>query len=125
IKLFSPKIDEVFMSFPENSNTFQIISSTNGFAGMVTVPWSERTKTAEQLQLEASVGLAKIPGVRVIPLTPPSLPGGGTFPVDIVLASTAEPERLEEFANQLVQKAFGSGLYIYADSDLKFDQPQA
>jgi multidrug efflux pump len=125
IKLFSPRIDEVFQSFPENANTFQIISSTAGFAGMVTVPWSERTKTAEQLQIEASVELGKIPGVRVITVTPPALPGGGTFPVDIVIASTAEPQQLIEFANQLVGKAFTSGLFMFADADLKFDQPQA
>jgi multidrug efflux pump len=52
------------------------------------------------------------------------LPGGGNFPVDFVIASAAEPEQLSEFANQLVLKAFKSGLFIYADSDLKFDQPQ-
>jgi multidrug efflux pump len=69
--------------------------------------------------------LSRIPGVRVIPLTPPPLPGGGDFPVDLVIASAAEPEQLQEFANQLVQKAFASGLFIYADADLKFDQPQA
>ena len=68
--------------------------------------------------------LSKIPGIRVIPLTPPPLPGGGDFPVDLVIASAAEPERLQEFANQLVQKAFASGMFIFADADLKFDQPQ-
>src|SRR4029450_1972796 len=30
-----------------------------------------------------------------------------------------------EFANQLVGKAFASGKFMYADTDLKFDQPQA
>src|SRR6185295_16331009 len=29
-----------------------------------------------------------------------------------------------EFGNQLVQKAFASGLFMFADTDLKFDQPQ-
>ena len=67
----------------------------------------------------------KIPGIRVIPLTPPPLPGGGDFPVDLVIASAAEPQQLGEFAGQLVQKAFASGLFIFADADLKFDQPQA
>ena len=65
------------------------------------------------------------PGVRVIPMIPTPLPGGGDFPVDLVIASTAEPERLVEIANTLVAKAFGSGLFLFADSDLKFDQPQA
>ena len=69
--------------------------------------------------------LSKIPGIRAIPLTPPPLPGGGDFPVDLVIASPAEPQQLGEFANQLVQKAFASGLFIFADADLKFDQPQA
>ena len=56
---------------------------------------------------------------------PPPLPGGGDFPVDLVIASAAEPQQLSDFANQLVQKAFASGLFIFADADLKFDQPQA
>ncbi|HKC12872.1 MAG TPA: efflux RND transporter permease subunit, partial [Vicinamibacteria bacterium] len=62
---------------------------------------------------------------RAIPRTPAPLPGGGDFPVDLVIASTAEPKQLNEVANKLVMKAFGSGLYIFADADLKFDQPQA
>ncbi len=92
---------------------------------MITKPWSERTKTTSDLQLEAAAGFSKIPGVRVISLVPPALPGGGSFPVDFVVASTAEPQQLVEFANQLVGKAFESGLFMFADSDLKFDQPQA
>jgi len=58
-------------------------------------------------------------------LTPPPLPGGGNFPVDFVIASAGEPQQLVQFANQLVQKAMTSGIFIYADSDLKYDQPQA
>ena len=92
---------------------------------MVTKPWSQRKKTAQQLLLESTGPLSKIAGIRVIPLTPPPLPGGGNFPVDFVIASPAEPQQLEAFAKQLVGKAFASGLFIYADSDLKFDQPQA
>ena len=53
-----------------------------------------------------AAGLSHIPGVRVISLVPPALPGGGNFPVDFVIASTAEPEQLVEFANQLVGKAY-------------------
>ena len=42
-----------------------------------------------------------------------------------MIASTAEPQQLSELAEQLVQKAFASGMFIFADADLKFDQPQA
>jgi len=58
-------------------------------------------------------------------MTPAPLPGAGDFPVDFVIASTAEPQQLLEVANQLVGKAFASGRFIFADADLKFDQPQA
>jgi multidrug efflux pump len=75
--------------------------------------------------MESAPKLAGIAGVRVIPQTPAPLPGAGDFPVDLVIASTAEPQQLIDLANQLVQKAFGSGLFIFADADLKFDQPQA
>ena len=123
--LFTKQVADVYRSFPESKSIFQLTYPTGGFGGMVTKPWSERTKTAQQLLMESMGPLSQIPGIRVIPLTPPALPGGGDFPVDLVIASPAEPERLNEIAQKLVQKAFASGMFIFADADLKFDQPQA
>ena len=123
--LYTKQVYDVYHSFPESQSIFQITSPTGGFGGMVTKPWSERKKTAQQLLMQSTGPLSKIAGIRVIPLTPSALPGGGNFPVDFVIASPAEPQQLVEFAKQLVGKAFASGLFIYADSDLKFDQPQA
>jgi multidrug efflux pump len=123
--LFTQQVYDVYHSFPESESIFQITSPTGGFGGMVTKPWSQRKKTAQQLLVQSTGPLSKIPGIRVIPLTPPALPGGGNFPVDFVIVSPAEPQQLAEFAKQLVAKAMASGLFIFADSDVKFDQPQA
>jgi multidrug efflux pump len=123
--LFTTQVYDVYHSFPESESIFQITSPSGGFGGMVTKPWSQRKKTAQQLLVESVGPLSKIAGIRVIPLTPPPLPGGGNFPVEFVIVSAAEPRQLSDFANQLVQRAFASGLFIYADTDLKFDQPQA
>jgi multidrug efflux pump len=123
-KLFATQIYDVYRAIPETASVFQLTFPTGGFGGMVTKPWSERTKTAQQLLMESMGPLSKIPGIRAIPLTPPPLPGGGDFPVDFVIASAAEPQQLGELAGQLVQKAFASGLFIFADADVKFDQPQ-
>jgi multidrug efflux pump len=122
--LFAQQVYDVYHSFPESESIFQITQPTGGFGGMVTKPWSQRKKTAQQLLVESTGPLSKIAGVRVIPLTPPALPGGGNFPVDFVIAGAAEPEQLTEFANQIVQKAMASGMFIFADTDMKFDQPQ-
>jgi multidrug efflux pump len=123
-KLFTQAIHDVYRSLPESDSIFQITFPSNGFGGMTTKPWSERTKTTQQLVMETMGPLSQIPGIRVIPIVPPPLPGGGDFPVDVVIASAGEPQQIGEFAGQLVQKAFASGLFIFADTDVKFDQPQ-
>ncbi len=123
-RMFAEQVADVYRSFPETAGIFQLTYPTGGFGGFVTKPWSERARTTDQLLLELAPALAQIPGIRAIPLVPPSLPGGGDFPVDLVIASAGEPERLREIANQLVGKAFESGMFIFADADMKFDQPQ-
>src|SRR5207253_5497424 len=65
--LFAQQMYDVYHSFPESDSIFQITSPTGGFGGMVTKPWSQRKKTAQQLLVEASGPLSQIPGIRVIP----------------------------------------------------------
>ena len=115
----------MFMSFPETRHTFQITQPFMGFGGMGTKPWSERSRTTEEILPEVFGKAGSIPGIRVIATTPAPLPGGGQFPVEFVIASTAEPRELLDFANQLVAKAFASGLFVFADTDLKYDMPQS
>jgi multidrug efflux pump len=83
----------------------------------------EDQDVTQQLMMESMGPLSKIAGVRVIRRRR-RLPGAA-IPVDLVIASAAEPKQLTDLANTLVQKAFASGMFIYADADLKFDQPQA
>ena len=49
-RLFTQQVYDVYRSIPEAASIFQITSPTGGFGGMVTKPWSERTKTAQQLR---------------------------------------------------------------------------
>jgi multidrug efflux pump len=124
-KMFARQVDAVYRSFPETVSSFQVILPTGGFGGMVAKPYSQRKRSIAEMQVEAAAKSAQIPGIRSIQLVPPSLPGGEGFPIDMAIVSTAEPAQLAEFANQLVQKAFTSGMFMFADTDLKFDQPQA
>jgi multidrug efflux pump len=122
--LFAKEVYEAYDSFPEHDSIFQITTPSGGFGGMVVKPWSQRKKTIQQLLMESTAKLSKIAGIRVIPLVPPPLPGGGNFPVDFAIVSAAEPEQISQLAEKLVQKAMASGMFIYADTDMKFDQPQ-
>jgi len=123
---FADKVDEDFRSIPETAYTFQITFPTSGFGGAVLTPWSERKRTAFQILPEVSQKLSSISGISIFPVMPPALPGGGQFPVEVVLASTAEPDRILEFAKKLQEKAAASGQFAFPPIiDTKLDQPQS
>ncbi len=116
---------KVFLGIPDTRFTFQLTFPDNGFGGMVLKPWGVRkTPTAAYLP-QVQKELAAIPGIQMFPVMPPALPGAGSFPVSFVIASTADPERILEFAKQLQMKAMKAGMFRFADIDTKIDQPQA
>ena len=78
-KLFTDQIHDIYRSFPESGSIFQITFPNGGFGGMTTKPWSQRTRTTQQLAMASMGPLSKIAGVRVIPQLPSPLPGGGSF----------------------------------------------
>ena len=123
--LFTQQMNDIYKSFPETAQTFQITLATQGFSGMVAKPWSQRERTLEQVLVDVNHKLSRIPGVQIFATTPSPLPGGTNFPVDMVISSTAEPREMNEVAQQLVGAAFKSGKFVFADSDLKYDLPEA
>ena len=124
-RIYSAEVNRVFMSEPESNFTFQVTFPSSGFGGMVVKPWDERKRNVFQILPEVQKKLQKIPGIRIFPTTPPALPGGGDFPVEFVIASTAETGEILEFANQLQRKAMQSGMFAFPPLiDAKIDQPQ-
>lgn len=118
--------NELFFSVPETHHTFQLTSPSSGFGGMATVPWSERERTIFEILPEVGQKLATLPGIRMFPVAPAALPGGGEFPVEFILASTAEFGQILEFARQIQLKAMQSGMFAFPPLiDVKVDQPQA
>ncbi|MCW5765672.1 MAG: efflux RND transporter permease subunit [Phycisphaeraceae bacterium] len=114
------------MGMPDAGFCWRVLMSpSTGFGGMQTVPWHERTRTTAQMLGEAFGRVSSIAGVRAFPILPPPLPGAGQFDVEMLLTSTDPPERMAEVAGQLVGMAFGSGKFLFADTDLKIDLPQA
>ncbi len=124
-RAYAAAANDAFLSTPESEFTFQITFPSNGFGGVVFKPWSERKRTVFQIMPEVQGKLSAIPGVQMFAATPPALPGGGQFPVEFILASTAEPEEILAFAQQLQLKAMQSGMFYFPPIiDTKIDQPQ-
>ncbi|MBI5074829.1 MAG: efflux RND transporter permease subunit [Nitrospirae bacterium] len=123
---YAAAVNEAFMSVPETDFTFQITFPSSGFGGMVTRPWDKRKRNVFQIMPEVQQKLQAIPGIQIFPLTPPALPGGGQFPVEFILASTAETGQILDFARQLQMKAMQSNMFAFPPViDVKIDQPQS
>lgn len=117
-------VNNIFMEVPETDFTFQVNFPTGGFAGLVTKPWEERDRSVFEILPEMQQSLANIPGVRILPITPPPLPGGGDFPVEFVIASTADSKEIYDYALKLQQVMNASGIFPFTLIDMKVDQPE-
>ena len=126
--LFARENVRIIEQFPETAQVFQAVGfpSYNGaFTGMAFKPWNQRKRTTMQVLPEVTAKLNAVAGLKNFVFTPPALPGGGSGPpVQFVILSTENPERVAQVADELVQRALKSGLFYFADTDLKFDQPQ-
>jgi len=119
-------INKEAFTIPEAEFTFQLTFPSSGFWGVGLKPWDQRKRNAYQILPEVTAKVAPIPGVQSFAILPPALPGGGQFPVEFVIASTAEPSEILGFAQQIQQKAAQSGMFAFPPIiDTKIDQPQS
>ena len=119
-------VHDTVIEIPESKFTFQLTNPGSGFWGVGLKPWDKRKRTTAQVLPEVQRRISAIPGVEAFAVMPPALPGGGTFPVEFVIASTAEESEILEFAKQLQQKAAASGQFYFPPPiDVKIDQPQS
>jgi multidrug efflux pump len=95
-----------------------------GFGGVNTKKWHERERTTKEIQPQAYGMVSGIAGVTAFPVLPPPLPGAGQFDVELLITSPDPPEQMAAVAGQLVGAAFGTGKFMFADTDLKIDLPQ-
>jgi multidrug efflux pump len=134
---FARASEQAFLSTPEVDLTFQILfpasnpaaaaQGADGFGGMVLKPWGVRKRTVFQIMPEVQAKMAKIPGLQVFAAVPGALPGGSTFPIEFVIASTGDSDRLLEFAQKVAARAMeiSPGTIYFTQIDLKYDQPQS
>jgi multidrug efflux pump len=123
---YTHEVNRTVMQIPEAKFTFQITFPNGGFWGLALKPWDDRKRNAFQILAEVQGRVSAMTGVQTFPILPPALPGGGSFPVEIVLASTAEASEILSFAQQLQAKAMESGMFAFPPLiDVKIDQPQS
>ena len=111
-------------AIPETKFVWRLLQTSGGFGGAQTVQWNERKRSTHEILPEAFGIVSGVAGIRAFPLLPPPLPGAGQFDVELLITSSDPPEQMAAVAGQLVGKAFQSGKFLFADTDLKIDLPQ-
>jgi len=120
---YTKQVNEAFSSVPEFYQSFQITFPGQGFGGALMKPWAERERSIFPIQEELFGKTSQIAGIRAPVFLPAALPSAGFFPVEFVIASTAEHQEILEFAEQLVGAAAGSGQFAFPPmTDVKIDQ---
>jgi multidrug efflux pump len=123
---YTLQINDQFASMPEFEQSFQITMPGLGFGGAIMKPWNERERSIFEIQAELAQKMQGVAGVRAPVFLPPALPSAGFFPVEVVIASTANDAELLRYAERIVEAATKSGEFAFPPiTDVRFDQARA
>jgi multidrug efflux pump len=119
---------EKVRNIPELAHVFVINGAGGvraGFAGMLLQPWGQRARSQKQVLGALGPKFSQVPNAQILAFSPPALPGStGGPPMQFVIRTTGDFVTLANVTAQLQQAARESGLFLFTDTDLKFDTPQ-
>jgi multidrug efflux pump len=104
---------------------WQIVNPLGAFSGVDFVGSSEREQSTQDMFWKAFASLSSVTGLKAFPVLESALPTSGNFSVELVVLSTDSYEDMKVNANKMVQAAIASEKFLFADTDLKIDLPQA
>lgn len=105
--------------------TWQILTSSAGFGGVELAPFEEREQSVHDMIYDLYGRLGSVTGLTLFPVLPASLPTAGQFDVEVVFRTTDDPVTMKEYADEIIRQANASGSYMFVNTDLKIDLPQA
>ncbi len=120
-------MEEVYRSIPETSRFFVNAGNPTpdaGFSVAIMKHWRERTRSTSEIANEMRPKMRAIPGINAFPLTPPSLGGGRSKPVDFVLMTQQSYPELARMVERLTEEARKSPALANIDSDLRLNMPE-
>jgi hydrophobe/amphiphile efflux-1 (HAE1) family protein len=115
-------------AIPEREHVFMINGSDGvheGFGGLLLQPWSDRKRNQREIMEALQPKLAEVTGAEILAFGPPSLPGStGGPPMQFVIRTISDYRQLVDVMAKIEAAARDSGLFLFVNSDLKFDMPQ-
>jgi len=125
VNYFLDEMVRVWKQVPGVSHSWQVNRPGDVFGGVELLPWSERERTQQQIQADLQAGFSRISGLEIFTFAWASLPGADSgLPVNFVIASTADYDRIDAVAEEVLQKARESGLFAFVKKTLRYSRPE-
>jgi multidrug efflux pump len=122
--LYGAQAYGIFKNQPGVQTIFQVEAPGQSFDGLVLGPVSGRP-TATQVQQSLQNKLGSVTGQKIVMFQFPPLPGASGLPVQFVIKTTEPALRLNEVSSSFLAEAQKSGMFMFFDTDLKYDLPQS
>lgn len=122
---WAQELAKQLQALPEAEYMWALVTPANGFGGVITKDFDERERSTTAMYPEVFGLASQIPGIEPFPILLPPLPGAGQYDVELVIKSDAPPELLAEQGAAIAAEAAKAGMFMFVDSDLKLDLPQA
>jgi multidrug efflux pump len=119
------QIVDAVRSFPETQFTWSLTTAWGGFGGLVAKDWHDRARSTEQMYGQVFGAVSQVPGLRVFPRLDPPLPTPGQYDVELVLQSDVPAQQMLQTVGAVLGAGWQSGKFLYVDTDLKIDLPEA
>ena len=129
LQSFNEQIGEIFENVPDQDAYFVVDGypqQNNIFGGVTLKPWDERDKTQMELASSVQKKMDEVAGIQTYVWQQPSLPGVNFGPPVQFVVTTASGsyKELNSLTDKIIKKARKSGLFLFAQSDLRFDDKQ-
>ena len=128
IEKATAQLHDFVAKVPEAEHLFAINGYqgvTSGFGGIILKNWGDRHLSQKAVLQALSPKFNEIAGAKVLGFSPPALPGStGGPPLQFVVRSIGNYKDIADVMAKIEDAARKSGMFIFTDSDLKFDTPQ-
>ena len=123
--LYDPETFNIAKAVANPDHTFQINSPNQNIMGMALPPRNKRKLGADVMQRDLQGKVAGVSGQKIAVFQQPSLPGAFGLPIQFAIKTTEPASRLNDVSQEFLAEVVKSGMFMFIDTDLKFDLPQS
>ena len=115
------QVIDILHKHAASADTWQMIMASAAYGGHNLIHPDQRDQSAEEIMFGFYGALKQVPEINAFPVTDSGLPTSGQFDVELVITSSDDAATMLPYAQQIVRAAQTSGLFLYADTDLRVD----